>query len=239
MADAEQLNVLVIDDDEDVRRLLADVIASGEHQVVCASSAEEGLELLPYWTFQVAFLDHNLPGMDGLVLGAYLRRNNPDMAIALVTGADDEKLPKQSRELGIRFLPKPFDVADVQTILATYIEEAKERRQQRLEQESPDYGPPLATYADEVTDSYGIPKVPNRVQTRLVDTLKRSLNNLRTISRYTERDRAIALSGLISAKVLGLDLPKASSGRSLYEEYDAIMLAHGRRPEFGAKAATA
>ena len=71
------------------------------------------------------------------------------LAIALITGADDEKLPKQSRELGIRFLPKPFDVGEVQKILRTYAEEARERHQRRLEQESPDYGPPLAEYADE------------------------------------------------------------------------------------------
>ena len=51
-----QLNVLVIDDNADVRELLVEVISRYDHQVVPASSAEEALALLPYWTFEVAFL---------------------------------------------------------------------------------------------------------------------------------------------------------------------------------------
>ena len=57
-------------------------------------------------------------------------------------------------------------------------------------------------------------------------------NSIALASRYTERDRVIALSGLITAKVLGIDLPHASDGLSLYEEYDRLMQEHGRRTEF-------
>ncbi|NIX18602.1 MAG: response regulator, partial [Actinobacteria bacterium] len=66
---------------------------------------EEGLALLPDWTFQLAFLDHNLPGMEGLLLGEYLRDNNPEMTIALVTGSDEPKLERRTRDLKIKFVP--------------------------------------------------------------------------------------------------------------------------------------
>ena len=229
--DHRQLNVLVIDDDPASVKLLRDIIARGEHQVVTATSAEEGLELLPFWTFQVAFIDQRLPGMEGLVLGEYLRKHNPDMTVALVTGDDDVKLQTRSKALEIVFIRKPFQVSDVLGVLENYVVQAEERRRRRLARDDPNYDPDFAEYADAITASYAMPKIPSRVQGRLVDTLKRGMNDLRSVGRYTERDRIIVLSGLLAAKVLGVDLPKINE-RTMYEEYDALMRVHGRRTAF-------
>jgi CheY-like chemotaxis protein len=228
----EQLNILVIDDDEDMRSLLVDIIGRGGHQVVPVSSAEEGLELLPFWTFQVAFIDHRLPGMDGLVLGEYLRRNNPDMTVALVTGEYDLKLERQTRALSITFIPKPFQVSDISGAIEAYVSAAAEREQRRIRHEDPDFDPPISQYASELTKSYAVPSVSTRVEERIVDTLKRCMNDLRSVGRYTERDRVILLAGLLTAKVLGITLPKLASGRTPFEEYDALMRQHGRRTAF-------
>ena len=154
------------------------------------------------------------------------------MTIALVTGETDDALPGQTRDAGIAFVPKPFQPEAVRRLLADYVEAAKERRQVRRAEAASDFGPPIASYAEALTESYGIPKVPGRLSDRIIETLKRSLNNLRTSSRYTERDRVVALSGLIAAKVLGIDLPKSKGERTLYEEYDAVMRENGRRAEF-------
>ena len=108
--DAEQLNVLVIDDDDDVRRVLVGVVTSRGHQALPAASAEEGMALLPLWTFQVAFLDQRLPDMDGLVLGEFLRKNNPDMTIALAPGEDEPRPERLARHLAHTFTAKPFGV---------------------------------------------------------------------------------------------------------------------------------
>ncbi len=234
MADGtrEQLNVLVVDDDPDMRRLLVEIITRREHQVVPAGSAEEGLSLLPHWTFQLAFLDHNLPGMEGLLLGEYLRRNNPDMTIALVTGDVDDRLARRTRDLHIQFIPKPFDLDRIASLIDECTARLRERDDKRRRREDDDFEPPIARFAGELPDVFGIPSVPSRIEGRLVEALKRSLNNLRTTSRYSERDRVIALSGLLAARVLGVDLPKAPSGCTLYEEYDRCMREHGRRTEF-------
>ena len=45
-ADGDQLNVLVIEDDPDMQRLLVDLVLHAGHQAVAAESAEEGLALL-------------------------------------------------------------------------------------------------------------------------------------------------------------------------------------------------
>src|SRR5690349_16857672 len=53
----EPLNILVIDDEVDLRNLFARLLNGEQHQVVLAESAEEGLQLLPHWTFHIAFVD--------------------------------------------------------------------------------------------------------------------------------------------------------------------------------------
>lgn len=230
--DPGQLNVLVIDDDAGLRQLLTDILAREEHQVIPVDSAEEGLKLLPSWTFHVAFLDHNLPGMEGLVFGEFLRRNNPDMSIALVTGEEDKSLERRSRDLAISFVPKPFDPSDIMQVVSDYLANAKQRQQERLKQTDPDFAPPIDEFIGELEPAFAIPGVPSRIEDRVVSGIKRALNELRSVSRYTERDRVLAFSGLVTARVLGLSLPRLPSGRTLYEEYDEIMRSHGRREEF-------
>ncbi len=230
--DEGQLNVLVIDDDDALRQLLVEIVTQKGHQVVAAASAEDGLKHLPVWTFQVALLDQNLPGLEGLVLGEYLRRNNPDMTIALVTGEDDPRIEKRTRDLSITFVAKPFQPADIWHVLDQYAEGAEERDERRRRREDADYEPPIARYSEDLGNAYDVPGVSARIADKIVSVVKRALNDLRTVRRYNERDRVVALSGLLTARVLGLDLPRTSAGHTLFDEYDDIMRAHGRRPEF-------
>jgi CheY-like chemotaxis protein len=230
---ADELNILVIDDDDDLRTLLVDIVTRSGHVAVPASSAEQGLELLPYWTFQIALIDQHLPGMEGLVLGEYLRRNNPDMTIALVTGEEDPRLPKKTRDLAITFIKKPFDVAQIRNVFAEYLHGAESREAERQSKSDPDFSPPFARYAPDIAPSFDIPGVPARIEERLTVTIKRCLFDLRTVGRYTEKNRVVALAGLLTARVLGISLERLPSGRTPFEEYDALMLQHGRRTEFG------
>lgn len=228
----DQLNVLVVDDDPAMRELLVAIVHREGHQAISAESSERALELLPVWTFQVAFLDHNLPGMEGLLLGEYLRRSNPSMLIALVTGEDDPRIEKRTRELSVTFIAKPFDNAEIHRVLSAYVEHEKERADARASASGEDFEPPIHRYVAELSESFGIPKVSDRVTDRLVGTVQRCLANLKSVARYNERDRVVALSGLLTARVLGVDLPRTKGGHSLFEEYDRLMEHHGRRTEF-------
>lgn len=224
-----QLNILLIDDDPSMRRLVQDILAVDGHQVISCTSAEEGLEQLVFFTFQVAFLDQNLPGMEGLVLGEYLRRNNPHMAIALVTGEVDRRLERVSREHDIRFVAKPFQVGEILEVVDMYRAAALARHEARLAVADDAYAP---HFDPNIGQWFGLPNVPARIEERLVARIKDSLANLSSMHRYTERDRTAALSGIIAAQVLGIKLPKLRTGRTLDAEFDDIMRAHARRTEF-------
>ncbi len=229
----DQLNVLVVDDDVTTLSVIVDIVTKHNHQAVPAESAEEILKLLPFWTFQVAFIDHHLPGMEGMMLGEYLRKNNPDMTIALVTGAPEPALERRCAALGLEFIAKPFGMRRVLDVIEKYRQTALDREKQRWQQIDEDFVPPIARFTATLEGYFEMPNVPSRIESRLTETIKRSLNNLRSVHRYNEKDRVIALSGLISAKVLGIRLPKTAADRTLFEEYDSLMIERGRRPEFG------
>jgi CheY-like chemotaxis protein len=228
----EPLNVLVIDDEAELRQVFARIFTGEEHQVVLAESAEAGLQLLPHWTFHIAFVDHRLPGMDGLVLGEYLRRNNPDMSIVMMTGSTDPRVERRSRDLSLKFMAKPFEIPEVLAVVDDYLALARERETQRRHSADPSFAPPLGAFTEEIARSFDLPKVSDRIEDGLAQTIKRCLNNLTSAGRYNERDRVMALSGLLTARVLGVTLPRTKNGITLFEEYDRLMQERGRRAEF-------
>ena len=228
----DQLNVLLVDDEPLSLDFMVEAVTRLGCQPVQAESAEEILKLLPFWTIHAAFIDHHLPGMEGMLLGEYLRRNNPDMIIAIVTGAPEAWMERRSDELGLELIAKPFGLSAISAVIDKYKTAALAREQVRMQQKDEDFVPPFVRFVDSLPDTFEIPSVPSRIESRLTETIKRSLNNLRSANRYNERDRVVALTGLLSARVLGLRLPKTNADRTLYEEYDALMAERGRRREF-------
>lgn len=78
--------ILIVDDEEDIRNLLAEVFSYHGYLPVCAGDAEEALQRLTP-DIQVMFLDLKLPGqMDGLALCREIRKGNPSACIFAMTG---------------------------------------------------------------------------------------------------------------------------------------------------------
>lgn len=226
-----QVCALVVDDDADMRRLIANVLLEHGHLAVAASSAEEALSSLPHYTFQVAYLDHNLPGMEGMVLGKWLRRNNPFMEIALVTGSVDERLIDLCEQHDLVLIRKPFDVNELLELPARYVADAVARYASPTGPDD-EFDLPLATYVEDLDTLFDLPTIPARIEQRLNQRIGAALASIRSVSRYTERERVVAYAGLLTARVLGIRLARTRDGRTLYEEYDVIMTERGRRTEF-------
>ena len=224
--------VLVIDDDPDICLMIATGLLKHGIHVITAGSAEAGLEQLPYGTFDVAFLDQNLPGMAGLVLGEYLRRNNPHMKIAMVTGESSERLQRLSAAQDIVFIPKPFELSQLLDVITEAQTETRRRQAAQDAAESPAYVARPGAHGRALRDTYAMPRISARIQSRLVRTIKAALSRLRNQGEHWAVDRSVALAGLLTAQVLNLELPRTRDGKSLFEEYDALMHADGRRTEF-------
>lgn len=226
----DAVNVLVIDDDPDIRMLLTDALHGEGYTVVAVGTAEEGLSQLPYMDFAVAFVDHNLPAMDGLTLSGYLRRANQRIEVVLITGSEDETLRRAADEEDVRFLSKPLDIDDLLTVVE---EQIAQRACREAATQDEDYAPRLGLLAtSHLGQELQLPPASARLGNVLAKRVKRCLSRLRSPRSYDEQDRVLALAGLITSRVLGVSLPCTSDGRTLFEEYDRLMARMGKRTEF-------
>jgi cyclic di-GMP phosphodiesterase len=78
--------VLIVDDDEPIRELLARWVQSMNLKPCTASNAEEAVAALSAQHCGLAIIDIMMPGHDGLWLADELRRTHPDVAVVLSTG---------------------------------------------------------------------------------------------------------------------------------------------------------
>jgi cyclic di-GMP phosphodiesterase len=101
--------VLCVDDDVQVRALIARVLTGAGHECVAAGSADEARVLLAQGSFAAVLCDINLPGASGLELLRELRTEHPDIAAVMVTGRDDPSVAEHALGLGAYgYLTKPF-----------------------------------------------------------------------------------------------------------------------------------
>jgi CheY-like chemotaxis protein len=229
---SDLMRVLVVDDDEGIRDMLVAMLVREGHIVLAIASAEEALRALPESTYDVAFIDHNLPGLDGVVFGEYLRRAHPEMAVALVTGDDNQKMVRHARRHSMTFIAKPFPIAAILEVV-DHAKKAKASRRAKAGLDAEDtFAAPIARFAGELDAMFTLPNVPRRTHDALIDAIKGRLHALRQGRAFDERDRVAALAGLLTARVLGTELPRLADGRTLFEEYDDLMRRRGRRTEF-------
>jgi DNA-binding response OmpR family regulator len=110
--------ILLVEDDEDVLRLLAIIIE--EEGFVCepASSAIEAELLLKNVFFEAAIIDKNLPDADGIELARYARDLQARIAVYVITGYPTEDSANKAAALGVDgYIVKPIDIAELRWIL--------------------------------------------------------------------------------------------------------------------------
>jgi two-component system response regulator AtoC len=120
---AEQLRILVIDDDPGVREYLEALAVRQGYEVFAAASAEEALRILQTTTPDIITLDAVLPGMSGLELLGKLKQRLPEVPVIMLSGHGQARTIVEAMRLGASdFLRKPFEVEELQLALDKAIE---------------------------------------------------------------------------------------------------------------------
>ncbi len=117
---AERGIVLVIDDEEAVRRLAARMLRRLGHEVHTAASGEEGVEMFRRHADRVraVLLDATMPGMGGAATFRALRALDPDVAVILTSGhSERDSVRDLAGAVPDAFLPKPYRSADLAEVL--------------------------------------------------------------------------------------------------------------------------
>jgi CheY-like chemotaxis protein len=119
--------ILVIDDEDSVRKILYQMLKAKGYQVVVASSGEEGIERFREESFDLVFTDLGMPKMSGWEVGKALKGIDPKVPVALITGWGVELNKDKMKESGIDLVvSKPFNFDQV-VRLVTEAMELKEK----------------------------------------------------------------------------------------------------------------
>jgi len=122
--------VLLVDDEEELRRSARQALDLEGLKVEECASAEEALEFITPGFNGVVISDIRMPGMDGMTLMERIREIDPDIPVILVTGHGDVQLAVRAmREGAYDFIEKPFNTRH----LAEMSARAMDRRQLVLE----------------------------------------------------------------------------------------------------------
>jgi two-component system cell cycle response regulator CpdR len=113
--------VLIADDEESMRTLVARAIAMDGHDIVTAQDGAEALEILSRENggFDLLLSDIQMPIMDGIALALSAARDFPNVVILLMTGfAHQRERASNLSAIAHDVITKPFSVADIRTAVA-------------------------------------------------------------------------------------------------------------------------
>lgn len=119
--------VLVIDDEADIRRLLAAGLGSDGHTVFEAADGVEGVALLGLHPVDVVITDILMPNKEGIETIIELRKTRPGLKIVAMSGGgimSGSDALRVARSLGAHAtLRKPFRIADLRRVVSACLED--------------------------------------------------------------------------------------------------------------------
>ena len=103
------VTVLVVDDSKLARMLVARTISAVQPDwaVVEARDAESALDAFRQGSIDVAIIDYNMPGRNGLAFTWDIRQLSRDMPIALITANHQDEIVDYALEMNVVFIEKP------------------------------------------------------------------------------------------------------------------------------------
>jgi len=118
---------LVIDDEPDIRELLALTLGRMDIETVVAEDVGSGKSLLLKNRFDLCLTDMRLPDGDGLDLVQWMQRNAAGVPVAVITAHGNVETAVQALKLGaFDFISKPLDLKNLRTIVENAIKLSRE-----------------------------------------------------------------------------------------------------------------
>jgi two-component system, NtrC family, nitrogen regulation response regulator NtrX len=122
--------ILIVDDEESVRKSLADVMRDEGYEVVTAASGREGVELLQETHPALALLDIAMPDMDGVETLRRFRELRPDMPVVMITGHGTIETAVKTVKMGAYdFIQKPPELQHLHLVVKHGLDESRLREE--------------------------------------------------------------------------------------------------------------
>lgn len=107
----KERRVLIVDDEVNMRKTLAEILQDEGFQVVTAATGEEAVQLCQEDGFEAVLMDVRMPGMGGVEAFRLIRRHQEGVRVILMSAYSVEALKEAALDEGaIAFLSKPLDL---------------------------------------------------------------------------------------------------------------------------------
>jgi DNA-binding NtrC family response regulator len=118
--------VLVIDDQEPIRRIVRRALEQAGHEIADAADGALGMQLLERESFDVVITDIFMPGQDGILTLRQIRKQFPAVKVVVMSGGDSTgilDLRKDAELLGaVKSLQKPFTAREIVELVRSAME---------------------------------------------------------------------------------------------------------------------
>ena len=105
----QKMKILVVDDDAIVVKSCRRILEAEGFEVTTVPSADEALEKIKYYDFDLLLMDVKMPKHDGLFLMREIKKHWPDIPIIVMSGYPTPETVAGVLKLGAtQFIPKPF-----------------------------------------------------------------------------------------------------------------------------------
>jgi two-component system nitrogen regulation response regulator NtrX len=122
--------ILIVDDEESVRKSLADVMRDEGYEVVTAASGREGIDVLAEAQPSIVLLDIAMPDMDGIETLRRFRELRPDLPVIMVTGHGTIETAVKTTKMGAYdFIQKPPELQHLNLVVKHGLEESRLREE--------------------------------------------------------------------------------------------------------------
>lgn len=113
-----KISILYVEDDEDIRSELVEVLELEFKQVVVAEDGEEGLELFKQYYPDIVVSDIQMPKMDGLEMCEEIRKLDPDVPVIITTAFNEPSFLIKAIDIGVdKYVVKPIDIIKLEETL--------------------------------------------------------------------------------------------------------------------------
>jgi DNA-binding NtrC family response regulator len=127
---AADIDLLLVDDDADLRNDVATYLGTRGYRVVCSADGQEALEQADRRAFDVAILDLSMPGFSGLEVLQKLKARGAECEVVMLTGEGTIETAVEAMKLGAReFLSKPISLRELDRLVRKACEAGQLQRE--------------------------------------------------------------------------------------------------------------
>src|SRR4030043_1311208 len=125
----ETARILIVDDDENIRKVLETILEDEGYTVESAETAKKGIEKSEKFFFNLALIDVRLPDMEGIELLSKMRVTKPKMRKIIITGYPTLQNAISAGNKGAdAYVMKPFEVEKILETIREQLEKQMEER---------------------------------------------------------------------------------------------------------------